>query len=149
MTKLTNFLKNNVLYIVLVISWVATLGSLVFSEIVKLPPCDLCWYQRALMYPIAIITLVAHFIKDTRASKYYIFVLSLIGALIALYHYIYQLQYMQGINNPLIPCDPNNPCGEAQVLIFGFITIPLMSFVAFATIIALLLISRHLNRKKY
>ncbi|MRA75631.1 disulfide bond formation protein B, partial [Bacillus thuringiensis] len=33
----------------------AMLISLIFSEWMKLPPCDLCWYQRMAMYPLVLI----------------------------------------------------------------------------------------------
>ncbi len=33
----------------------AMLISLFFSEWMKLPPCDLCWYQRMAMYPLVFI----------------------------------------------------------------------------------------------
>ena len=37
---------------------VATLGSLFFAEVMKLPPCSLCWYQRIAMYPLVVILTV-------------------------------------------------------------------------------------------
>ena len=41
----------------LAVAGVATLGSLYFSEIADFVPCRLCWFQRILMYPIALIAL--------------------------------------------------------------------------------------------
>ena len=32
-----------------------TLGSLFFSEVMELPPCSLCWYQRLFMFPLPIV----------------------------------------------------------------------------------------------
>lgn len=55
-------LENSLLFIWLV-SLVATLGSLYFSEVRGYEPCELCWYQRILMYPIVLITLVAYIQK--------------------------------------------------------------------------------------
>ena len=34
--------------------FIATLGSLYFSEIMKFEPCVLCWYQRIFMYPFVL-----------------------------------------------------------------------------------------------
>ena len=31
---------------------VATVGSLYFSEVMGYVPCNMCWYQRILMYPL-------------------------------------------------------------------------------------------------
>ena len=42
-----------------VVSLVATMGSLFFSEVMRLPPCVLCWYQRIGMYPLAVMFTVA------------------------------------------------------------------------------------------
>ena len=33
----------------------ATLGALFFSEVMELPPCALCWYQRIFMFPLVLI----------------------------------------------------------------------------------------------
>jgi disulfide bond formation protein DsbB len=38
---------------------VATAGSLYLSEGAHLVPCRLCWYQRTMMYPLAVILVVA------------------------------------------------------------------------------------------
>src|SRR5262245_22571678 len=44
------------LWLVFVVSAIATGGSLFFSEIANFVPCELCWYQRICMYPLSIIT---------------------------------------------------------------------------------------------
>ena len=38
---------------------VATAGSLFFSLGLGLVPCELCWYQRILMYPLVVVLGVA------------------------------------------------------------------------------------------
>ena len=60
-------IKKYALYIAFIQAWVATLGSLYFSEIKHLEPCVLCWYQRILMFPIAIILAVAIIRKDKKS----------------------------------------------------------------------------------
>ena len=42
-------------HIALFAAWVAMCGSLFFSEVLGWQPCVLCWYQRILMYPLAIL----------------------------------------------------------------------------------------------
>ena len=37
------------------IAAVATAGSLFFSEVMGLPPCILCWYQRICLFPLVVI----------------------------------------------------------------------------------------------
>ena len=34
---------------------VCSIGSLIYSEVVGFIPCRFCWYQRYLMYPVALI----------------------------------------------------------------------------------------------
>jgi len=42
---------------------VCSVGSLVYSEVVGFIPCKFCWYQRYLMYPIALILIIGLFNK--------------------------------------------------------------------------------------
>ncbi|WP_082321816.1 disulfide bond formation protein B [Variovorax paradoxus] len=35
------------------VAFASTLGSLFFSEVMKLEPCVLCWYQRIAMFPLS------------------------------------------------------------------------------------------------
>ena len=35
------------------------LGSLFFGEVMKLPPCTLCWYQRICLFPLVVILATA------------------------------------------------------------------------------------------
>src|ERR1700748_1234388 len=65
----------------------ATLGSLYFSEIKGFIPCDLCWYQRICMYPLAVILGIAVYRGDRSITRY-VLPLAAVGALIALWHNI-------------------------------------------------------------
>ena len=53
-----------------VIALVATVGSLFFSEVMQLPPCVLCWYQRIAMYPLVVIIGVGIVTGDRRVKNY-------------------------------------------------------------------------------
>ena len=59
------------LYIAWLVSTVATLGSLYFSEIRGFVPCELCWYQRILMYPLALILGIGTFQNDIQLKSSY------------------------------------------------------------------------------
>jgi len=59
-----------IIFICWIIASVSTLGSLFFSEIMELPPCALCWYQRVFMFPLVLILLVGLFPIDRNAIKY-------------------------------------------------------------------------------
>jgi len=70
----------------------AMFGSLWFSEAANYNPCKLCWYQRACMYPLAVILLVALLRKNKVAARQEVTVyavpLAVVGSVISLYHYL-------------------------------------------------------------
>ncbi|HZE86823.1 MAG TPA: disulfide bond formation protein B [Methylomirabilota bacterium] len=117
-------------YIIFVLSLISTLASLYFSEVMKLVPCILCWYQRICMYPLVAISAVGILKKD-KYLPYYILPLSLIGFSIALYH---NLLYYHIIPESIAPCQAGISCTTRQLEWFGFFTIPLGSFIAFTFI---------------
>ncbi|PFQ63058.1 disulfide bond formation protein B [Bacillus cereus] len=116
------------LYVSFFISFLSIIGSLYFSEILGLKPCDLCWYQRIFMYPIPLIVLVSILTNDDKV-KNYIRGFSLVGLLIAMYQYIIQLSHTKSSF-----CSIKSDCSTIQVEWFGFITLPLLSFFAFSII---------------
>lgn len=126
----------NLLYFSLIISIIATAGSLIFSEILKFPPCVLCWYQRICMYPLVVIFAVGIWKKD-KNIPYFAFPLSIIGLLIALYH---NLLYYKIIPEAALPCTLGISCTTKYIEWFGFITIPFLSFLSFAAISILMLL---------
>ena len=71
--------------IALAAAWTATLGSLYLSEILKFVPCTLCWYQRILMYPLAIILLVGLLRRD-KGVFLYALPFSIMGIGVSTYH---------------------------------------------------------------
>lgn len=116
------------------LSLIACLGSLFFSNVMKLPPCELCWYQRIAMFPIPVIIAVGIFIKDKKCAIYSL-ILGMIGFLTSLYH---NLLYWKIIPESISPCTADLSCTSKQIEILGFITIPLMSLAVFSTIIFLI-----------
>ena len=68
----------------------AMLGSLYFSEIAGLPPCEMCWFQRGAMYPLSVLLLIAALRGDTRAWRYIVPVAA-VGLLFSMYHYQLEL----------------------------------------------------------
>ena len=113
-----------------IIALIATLGSLFFSEVMRLPPCTLCWYQRIAMYPLVLIIAVGILLQDSRA-RYYVLPLSIVGNLMAFYHV---LLYYRVISESLSPCREGISCTSRQIEWAGFITIPLLSLTAFSLI---------------
>jgi disulfide bond formation protein DsbB len=48
-------MKSFIPHLTFVVALIATMGSLFFGEVLKYPPCTLCWYQRICMYPLVFI----------------------------------------------------------------------------------------------
>lgn len=116
-----------------IVSFMATAGSLFYSEIAKYDPCKLCWYQRILMYPQVILFGMA-LIKKERVIVDYVLGLSLVGFVIGLYHYLLQIDLV-----PSVVCDVvgySVSCSQRFEMEYGYITIPMMSLTAFFIIAA-------------
>ncbi|MFP5491212.1 MAG: disulfide bond formation protein B [Bacteriovoracia bacterium] len=129
------------LFVLWIVSVGATTGSLFFSEVMLLPPCLLCWYQRIAMYPLVLLFGLALFPLDMKVIRYAL-PLTLIGWGIAVYH---NLLYYKLIPEHMAPCTQGISCTTVQLEWLGFITIPLLSLVAFTIILSGLI---HL-RKSY
>lgn len=120
-------------HIALLAAMIATCGSLFFSEVLLWPPCQLCWYQRILMYPLTVILTVGILRRD-RGLHWYALPFSLAGIGVSTYHY---LEVMNLIDPP--PCNSAIPCNVdylTNILTgpLGFIKIPFLALVAFIII---------------
>lgn len=122
----------------LLIAWLAALaaalGSLFFSEVMRLEPCELCWYQRIAMFPLVLVLGVGVYRQDV-TSVLYGLPLAAAGWIAAAYHW---LLYSGFIPKNLQPCGNGPSCSEVDLRVAGFLTIPLMSLLAFSVIIILL-----------
>jgi disulfide bond formation protein DsbB len=112
---------------------IAMAGSLYFSEVVHFIPCQLCWYQRIAMYPLALILGIAAWRRD-RSVRVYVIPLAAIGAVVSCYHII--VERFPDLESS--SCDPDNPCSLKWVEHFGFVTIPTMALAGFLAIITVL-----------
>ncbi len=125
------------------IAALATLGSLFFSEIMGLIPCELCWYQRIFMFPLAIILLIGLHPLDVRVVRYAL-PIALLGLLFTLYHTLLFYGY---IPENLQPCQQGVSCADDSMVLMGIFPIPLLSLLAFSLIIVLLLKVRVLAKR--
>lgn len=132
-----------ILYLAWGVTLLSTLISLIFSEILKYPPCSLCWYQRIFMYSLAIILPIGIILKDKYIS-FYLFVLSLFGLIFATYH---SLIYHNIIAEVLTVCTADLSCKTKQFELFDVISIPVMSAVSFLLLLFIGLIGV-LNEKR-
>ena len=120
------------------VSLIAIIGSLYFSEVELFIPCMLCWYQRIFMYPLAIVLPIGILNKD-RAIWQYGLSLAIPGWLISVYH---NLLYYKVLEESEATCRAGISCTTQFIEYFGFVTIPLLSFIGFSIIIAFLMIYR-------
>lgn len=131
------------LHVAWLIALVAMLMSLFFGEIMKLPPCTLCWYQRICLYPLVAVIGVGIVLRDEGVVAYAM-PLVLAGLGLAVYH---NLLYYGVIPEALSPCMEGVSCRERQIEWLGFITIPLMALLAFGSILGSLVVYRGAQRR--
>jgi disulfide bond formation protein DsbB len=124
------------LYLAILVAWVAMLGSLYFSEIAGFIPCKLCWYQRILMYPLALILPIAALRRDDNVPAY-VLPFSVIGIFVSTYHYLLQ---KTNIFPEDTVCAGGVPCNVDYINWLGFITIPFLALTAFVLISLLMVI---------
>lgn len=127
----------------LIVSILATGGSLFYSEIAGYDPCKLCWLQRIFMYPQVILLAIAYKKSDIGFSTYSLS-LSIPGLIIAIYHYV--IQFSQ---SPLVPCSAvgySVSCSDHFTLSYGYITIPMMAATAFVLMIIFMLRAKEIKK---
>ncbi len=143
--QLVAFLAPKSYYLVFFLSLIAMLASLFLSEIVKFPPCVLCWYQRLAMYPQPLL-LYMSILRNERVLTPYLIVMNAIGGLVSTYHYTLHL-----FPNALpAGCDPTVvgvSCIKGYSFYYGFMTFPYMALTVFVLNILLLSLSYY-NKKR-
>lgn len=116
-----------------IIATVATAGSLWFSLGLGLIPCDLCWYQRILMYPLVVVLGIATIEGRPTVSRT-VLPLSVLGLLIAGYHSVLQITTTS--------CSFRGPCAVVQwQLPLLELTIPNLSLTAFTLITSVVVVA--------
>lgn len=120
----------------LLVSVSATI-SLFFSSVLEYQPCVLCWYQRIFLFPLIFVFAAGLFPAFDKSVIKYSLPLAIAGGLTALYH---TLLYAGIIPENIQPCSQGVSCTEKYIELFGFVSIPMLSFFAFSTLIALLII---------
>ncbi|HLR70412.1 MAG TPA: disulfide oxidoreductase [Pseudogracilibacillus sp.] len=125
--------QENILLMIWTQALLATFGSLFYSEVMGFVPCELCWYQRILMYPLIIVYGIAILKKNTQIALPGL-ILSGVGIFVSAYHY--SLQKLPALQETGGFCG-DIPCNLQYVNYFGFITIPFLAAVAFIVIFCL------------
>ena len=124
-------------FIAWMVASVSTLGALFLGEVMGYTPCVLCWYQRIGMFPLVLILAAGLFPFDRSVVRYAL-PLALAGWLLAVFHWAVASGL---VPESATPCSQGVPCSVEQISWFGFLTLPLLSVLAFSAIIALLLMT--------
>ncbi|MDB5204716.1 MAG: thiol-disulfide oxidoreductase-like protein [Candidatus Taylorbacteria bacterium] len=127
-SEFVKILGDNGFKLTFLVALISTCGSLFYSDVLGYEPCKFCWFQRIFMYPQALILGLALWRKEWNLYFYSI-VMSVIGGLIALNHYILQMT-----GSSIIPCSAvgqSVSCSKVFVVHLGYITIPFMALSGF------------------
>lgn len=130
------------LFLAWLVALASTLAVLFIGEIMGQEPCVLCWYQRAFMFPLAVVLAVACYLSDPGIWRYAL-PMAIFGWAFAAYH---TLLVAGVIPKPLEPCGEGTSCTSDDMMIFSVVPIPLLSVGAFSAIIVLLLLVRKGSR---
>ncbi len=142
LTRVRKSIAGSELLLAAGISVSATAGSLYYSQIRHFEPCELCWYQRIFMYPMAVLFVVALIKRDTSVRRY-VLPLAVIGASISTYHNYVQIFPDLDAGGA---CGFGPSCSGKYINVFNNVSIPVMALAAFLMIIVVT-IALYLNEK--
>jgi disulfide bond formation protein DsbB len=138
------FIDKHYLSLGLVVSLMASLFVLTYSEIIGFVPCYLCWYQRIFIFPMPFIFGMAIWTKDRNIVRYTLPML-LVGFVISVYQNIGY--YFGETGNQ--PCDASGvSCYQRLVSEFGgYISIPMLALTTFVALITIVLVAHFYKRR--
>ncbi|MFD2263501.1 disulfide bond formation protein B [Lacibacterium aquatile] len=138
---MSNLTQDSRLWSLLFAAWLvaltATLGALFIGEVMGQAPCNLCWFQRVFMFPLAVILGIA-LIRNDGSVWAYALPLAGIGSAVALFH---SLLFLKVIPEGITPCGQGPSCASADMSFAG-LPLPILSLITFLAIAALLLAVR-------
>ncbi len=134
------FTSKNLLILIFLFSFASSILTLIYSEYFGQIPCALCWFGRIFMYGIVILSGIAlaplsngeglgvrPHLENFQLKN--IFIFSILGALVSLYHHFLQITAGSGSH---LPCPASSgDCAKILVFEYGHITFPWMAFVLF------------------
>ena len=133
---IARFVGPQALLVAWIVAIVTTLGSLYYSEHAGYLPCELCWYQRILMYPLVIVLGVGWLRRDAKvwmtAAPFVV-----LGAPLSLYHWLVERVPSFAESSS---CSIVAPCTAPYFEKLGFVTLAWMclsSFLLIGTLLAL------------
>ena len=136
---LRNLLWGYELWGAFVVAAIATGGSLFYSQTAGFTPCEFCWFQRMMMYPLSILTLLIAARGDNRAARY-LLPLPIVGAGTSIYHMLLEHHV---IKEPGACTLTGGGCTANWIALhsFGYLTIPTLALTAFLLLIGFLVLA--------
>jgi len=126
----------------LFVAWGALSASFFMSHVLAWAPCALCMVQRVAMAAVTILLTAETIIRRTLLPRYanaftlLALTLSASGALIAACHVL--TQRLPPLSALIVhTCSMAVPCSSDPLVAHGFVPVPVLSFLAFAAIVAL------------
>ncbi|WP_174524548.1 disulfide bond formation protein B [Thauera butanivorans] len=126
--------KLTYLFLAWLIALISTATAVFLGEIMGQPPCDLCWYQRIAMFPLAVILGIANF-RDDATAWIYALPLAVAGSVLALVHTTTYLSALPEVIEVARTMGPS--CTDRSMQVMG-IPLPLLSLASFLSMTALL-----------
>jgi len=122
-----------------VVAAIATGGSIFYSQVAGFIPCEFCWFQRMMMYPLSILTLLIAARGDNRAARY-VLPLPVVGAGTSIYHMLLEHHV---IKEPGACTLTGGGCTANWIALhsFGYLTIPTLALTAFLLLIGFLVLA--------
>jgi disulfide bond formation protein DsbB len=140
--QIADAIDDAALWIAFLVAATSTAGSLYFSEVANFVPCQLCWFQRIAMYPLALILLVAA-LRGDRSVRWYAGPLAAGGAVISTYHYL--IEWRPSLEGGVCGLGPS--CADIWFRELGFVTLAFMALCGFLAILVLVVPSTRLEAR--
>lgn len=149
--KVATFFGDHAILFSFLISAGSVVASLFYSEFAHFAPCELCWIERGLIYPQALILAIAMIIRKVgnrvSAAKAGEFarkaclILAGIDFPVSAYH-----TYLQLGGGAIVPCSATGPsCQFVYFIQYGYVTIPSMALTAATLILLFMLFKQPLS----
>lgn len=137
-----DFFGTKVFFLLWLVPTTAMAFSLTFSEYFGWPPCQLCWFQRACIYPMSLIMLIYYF-KRTALIRRIGYVFAGVCPFISAYHISLEIKQAE---SPF--CSAAVSCATIWFKTLGFLTTPTMALIASITILVLLYMSSRIESSR-
>jgi disulfide bond formation protein DsbB len=134
-----NLLWGYELWAAFVVAAIATGGSLFYSQVAGFIPCEFCWFQRMMMYPLSILMLLIAVRGDNRAARY-LLPLPVVGAGTSIYHMLLEHHVIKESGACTLT---GGGCTANWIALhsFGYLTIPTLALTAFLLLIGFLVLA--------